>query len=124
VKCALGAINVKATGLGGPYSLTTTGIDGAVQSISAGAYALGKMNDSGIFVIHRVGRSDTDVGKRLKDYVKDWYPEFLFGYLNSAKAAFEKECHLYHDFSPPDNFVHPDRPDGSNWKCPRCTIYD
>jgi hypothetical protein len=42
------------------------------------------------------------------------------------KAAFEKECHLFHDFGETslDNKIHPARPSGSNWKCPRCRILD
>ena len=115
---------MKPTGLWGPYDLTRTGIANAVQSISPGAYALGKANAEGVFLVYRVGRSDEDVGGRLKDYVNEWYPQFLFGYYSSPRAAFEKECNLYHDFSPPDNIIHPDRPEGSNWRCPRCTVFD
>lgn len=46
--------------------------------------------------------------------------------LTSAKAAFEKECHNYHDFGGKeklDNTIHPDRPAGSGWKCPCCKIF-
>jgi hypothetical protein len=44
--------------------------------------------------------------------------------LPSAKAAFDKECDLYHDFKPPDNKVHPARQKGANWTCKRCTVFD
>lgn len=44
-----------------------------------------------------------------------------------AKAAFEKECALYHDFGGPqgqlDNEVHPARPEGTDWQCPRCDVF-
>jgi hypothetical protein len=52
------------------------------------------------------------------------YKRFKYGYASSAKAAFEKECKLYHDFEPRDNEVHPARPAGTNWECPRCPIFD
>lgn len=112
-----------STGLNGPYSLTSSGVSDAVKQKSAGAYALGK-TDNGVFAVHYVGRSDDDVANRLQQHVSKWYPDFKFGYFSSPKAAFEKECHLYHDFTPPDNKVHPARPAGSNWSCPACTIFD
>jgi hypothetical protein len=107
------------SGLSGPYPLTTPGILAAVSSYNPGAYALGKTVEN-VFRIHYVGRSDVDVATRLQDHVSKWYPEFKFGYFQTAQAAFEKECHLYHNFSPPDNLVHPAKPQGSNHKCPVC----
>jgi hypothetical protein len=111
-----------SSGLNGPYTLTAANIDAVVTKISPGAYALG-YSEGDTFYIHRVGRSDNDLNKRLKDYVGD-YNQFKYDYFPSAKAAFEKECNLYHDFKPKDNVNHPDRPNGSNWSCPRCTIFD
>ena len=64
-----------------------------------------------------------DVAARLMDHVGD-YKRFKFEYYGSAKAAFEKECRLYHDFDPPDNDVHPARSAGKDWKCPVCDIFD
>jgi hypothetical protein len=112
-----------STGLNGPYSLTIAGIDGSVLRTSAGAYALGKVDDQGTFHVYYVGRSDDDIAGRLKQHVREWYPSFKFGYFLSPKAAFEKECHLYHDFSPNDNKVHPARPAYSNWACPACRVF-
>lgn len=61
---------------------------------------------------------------RLKSWVrKTRQPRFKFSFAASPKAAFEKECINYHDFSPRGNTVHPDRPNGSGWKCPRCRIF-
>ena len=110
------------TGLSGPYNLTTDGVSAAVRQKSPGAYALGATKDDS-FAVHYVGRSDTDVAGRLQQHVSEWYPLFKCGYLASPKAAFEKECHLYHDFNPPDNKVHPARPSNSNWSCPVCNIF-
>ena len=112
-----------SSGLRGSYSLTKEGINQSVTRTSAGAYALGVTNEENAFFISRVGRSDDDVNRRLHDYVGD-YKKFKFEYYSSAKAAFEKECNLYHDFDPPDNTIHPDRPNNSTWKCPRCDVYD
>jgi hypothetical protein len=106
--------------LRGPFSLTGVGIDSAVKATSAGAYALGKTDVSGTFHIHYIGRADSDVCSRLKDHVAKWYPEFKYEYYPSARAAFDKECNLYHDFNPPDNQVHPACSPYTNWRCPRC----
>jgi hypothetical protein len=113
-----------SSGLRGSFPLTTSGISNNVTATSAGAYALGEVRASdSMFVISRVGRSDNDVAERLGDYIGQ-YKRFKFEYYPSAKAAFEKECRLYHDFEPPDNKIHPDRPNGSGWECPVCTIFD
>ena len=111
-----------SSGLHGPYSLTTNTIDTVVKSTSPGAYALGKSRDN-TFYISYVGRSDVNVNNRLRDHVGD-YDQFKYAYFSSEKAAFEKECRLYHDIEPPGNDVHPARPRGKNWKCPVCTIFD
>lgn len=108
----------------GPYPLTSDSVSKNVTSTSPGAYVLGRLGNDGVFYIGYAGRSDDDVAARLTQHVPEPYPQFMFGYYLSAKAAFEKECHLYHDFSPGDNKVHPARPRGTNWKCPRCTIFD
>ncbi len=109
------------SGLKGPYVLTEQGINTAVSIISPGAYALGASRDN-TFYVGYVGRSDSDVRGRLRDHV-DAYAQFKYEYYASPKAAFEKECHLYHDFTPAANDVHPARPSGSGWKCPRCKAF-
>lgn len=111
------------TGLSGPYKLDTATIDKTVTKKSVGAYALDTGTDQATFYVHYVGRSDTDVAARLKQHVGN-YARFKFDYFSSPKAAFEKECNLYHDFSPGDNVIHPDRPTNSGWKCPRCKNFD
>ena len=114
------------TGLKGPYSLDYETIDREVTRTSPGAYVLGRVKDN-VFYIAYVGRSDTDINRRLKEWVGKKYTHFKFDYFGSPKAAFEKECHLWHDWGGPegklDNEKHPERPEGTNWKCPRCDIY-
>ena len=111
-----------SSGLRGTFPLTQTGIDENVTKTSPGAYALGYVKDS-TFYIDYAGRSDVDVADRLKDHIGS-YRRFKYEYYPSAKAAFEKECRVYHDFKPKDNKVHPARPTGSGWGCPVCTIFD
>lgn len=111
-----------SSGLRGPFALSKNGINSNVTRVSPGAYAIGSFENN-TFYISYVGRSDASVNKRLHDHIGE-EPKFKYEYYGSAKAAFEKECRLYHDFRPPDNKAHPARPQGSGWKCPVCTIFD
>ena len=110
------------TGLRGPYFLTFDGINEAVARQSAGVYALGSNDPSGNFKVKHVGRSDADVRAKLRDCIGSDVM-FKYCFYSSARAAFEKECELFHDFSPPGNRIHPGRAKGSNWECPRCRIF-
>ena len=110
------------TGLQGPYRLSFDGIDAAVTQKSAGVYALGYHDTQGRFCIRHVGRSDSDLRGRLLDTIGS-DTLFKYGYSASAQTAFEKECQLFHDFSPPANRLHPDRPKGTTWRCPRCQMF-
>lgn len=110
----------------GAYDLSNDVIDEAITREAPGNYALGHVNDKGIFIVKYVGRSDTCVKTRLKQHV-DKHPKFKFSYASSPKAAFEKECKNFHDFGGTaklGNSIHPDRPANANWKCPHCGIFD
>ena len=112
----------------GPFELSTSIVDSVITQTSPGNYALGFDRDS-TFIVKYVGRSDNDVNKRVKDWVGEnsSYKQFKFSYSDSPKAAFEKECKNYHDFGGKgklDNKEHPQRPAGSTWKCPVCTLFD
>lgn len=117
------------TGLGGPYRLSLEKIDEAVTKISPGTYVLEREDSSDSFMVNYVGRSDDDVNGRLKKWVgvKN-YKRFKCGYFDSSKAAFEKECKIYHDFGGDkgkmDNDIHPDRAKNKDWSCPVCDIFD
>ena len=106
----------------GPYSLTTENIDKYVSE-SIGNYALGYSDDT-TFYPQYVGRSDTNLNKRLKDYLdvkKEDIKEFRFSYAENAIAAYFKECRNYHDFNLKYNDIHPDKPNGQgSLKCPVC----
>jgi hypothetical protein len=105
-----------------PISLDADSVNRAVSKVSPGIYAL-DATSSGPFKISYVGRSDTDLNSRLQSWIGK-YRYFKAAYSSSPKAAFEGECHLYHDYKPSDNQVHPARPVNSGWECPRCTIFD
>jgi len=123
-----------STGLGKSYPLDNETIDSEVTEESAGTYVLGhiktkteKGKEKKTFIVEYVGRSDDDINGRLKKWVGSKYKRFKFGYFGSPKAAFEKECNIYHDFGEKellDNDIHPDRPANANWKCPRCDIFN
>ena len=108
----------------GPYEFTNENVDKYITRVNAGNYALGYVDNKGIFRVQYVGRSDTDVNDRIKDHLGENYAVFKFSYATSPKAAFEKECQNYHDFGGSEklqNIIHPDHPDNSpNWKCPVC----
>ena len=69
---------------------------------------------------HYVGRSDVDIGARLKQHAQSSqvYQYFWFEYVTSPHQAYQLECQLYHHFNPPDNVIHPAVPPETNWRCP------
>jgi hypothetical protein len=103
------------TGLDGPFALNDEDIDGNVEE-GIGVYALGKETD-GRFRILFIGRADYDLNDRLHQHVGE-YDLFKFRRFPTLRDAFDKECKLYHDFAPPDNQVHPERPLGTDYRCP------
>jgi hypothetical protein len=107
-------------------SLTNEKIDTIVTQTKPGVYVLDKTT-GGTFRVSYVGRADKDLNRRLKDWVGK-YKYFKFDYATSPKDAFEKECELWHDFGGPqgklDNDKHPERPDETNWKCPKCKTFE
>jgi len=102
-------------------NLTPEEIDSNIRKEFAGVYVL---YIRGPIRAKRVGRSDEDLNKRIKDYLESKYKYFRFDYAKSPKDAFDKECELYHDYRGDkgklDNERHPDKKEGSNWKCPTC----
>ncbi len=108
----------------GPYSLDIKTIDEKVTRVSPGNYALGKKNENGKFIFSYIGRSDTDLNSELKSWIdKTERPLFKFRYAISARDAFGIECENYHDFVKQGEVNHPQRPSGTDWKCPRCNFY-
>jgi hypothetical protein len=110
------------SGLSGPFRLTYDGIEGAVKRRSPGVYALGYAAPDGKFFVNSIGRCDMDLRARLREHIGSAML-FKYDYFPSPRAAFERECELFHDLRPPGNRIHPDRPKGTTLDCPRCRIF-
>lgn len=112
--------------MSGPFVLDSKTINQEITRTEEGNYALGELKGD-TFIVHYVGRSDTNVNARLQSHASAGeYTHFKFSYATSPKAAFEKECHNFHDFGEEEklaNKIHPDRPADASWKCPSCKIY-
>ena len=109
---------MKSLGMDGPFVFNASEIDKQITCTSEGNYALGRINDEGSFVVKYVGFKIVSAAIAQASLES--------GYGTSPKAAFEKECENYHDFGGSaklDNKIHPDRPDGASWKCPRCNKF-
>lgn len=107
--------------MSGPFELMNKNINYIIKARSPGNYALGRIEEKA-FIVSYVGRSDTDLNSRIKDWVGD-YPYFKWSYASSEKEAWDKECKNYHDFGENqmlDNINHPAKPDGKDWKCETC----
>lgn len=87
-------------------------------------YACGDIDPScGLFVVKYVGKSDGDMRNRIKHCIGR-YTKFKYSTTSSVKEAFEKECKNYHGFNPSGNNIHPDRPEGNDYKCPYCNKFN
>jgi hypothetical protein len=84
-----------------------------------GCYVLDRSTTGG-FEVYYTGRADYDLEERLCSWVGAGYLYFKFLSLPDRKSAYEMECKVYHNFRPVDNKMHPDSPDGANYRCPHC----
>jgi hypothetical protein len=98
--------------------LSSTTIAQAIRRKSAGVYVLSALEE-GVANVRRVGRSDDDVAEALRDSI-GLYSHFAFVYAASPKDAYEIECELYHSLRPPENPIHPVKPDENAGVCPVC----
>jgi hypothetical protein len=110
----------------GPYLLIPDKIDEVVTAMNIGVFALGYISDVNFVVVY-VGRSDKDLNEEIKQWVFRRSDCLFFKYslFKTSKEAFEKECTCYHDFGGIDLKCecHPQRIEGTDWKCPGCDIY-
>ena len=112
------------------YRLTLDEVDRKIEKEKIGNYALGYLQDREdgrrVFTVCYVGRSDTDLKRRIKEHIGEnpKYQFFKYSYASSSKDAYYKECNNWHDFGGPEgllnNSIHPDKPEGTNWKCQQC----
>jgi hypothetical protein len=111
------------------HGLTVQAIAEVVTQACPGNYALGYV-DGNRFCVLYVGRSDADLPKELRKWIKEHRPRykaFTFSYAPCAKAAFEKECEDFHDLGGTErleNVSHPQRTARTDWLCPRCNYYE
>ena len=111
-------------GMEGTYRLTQEMIDERIIKICPGNNAVGRKDESGKFLVSVIGRSDLDLKSALKSWIgRTNKALFKFRYATSARDAFGIECENYHDFIQKRKGKHPARPDGANWRCPRCDFY-
>ncbi len=109
------------------YAFTAQWIDEVVPEGYAGCYVLGNANGSQ-FEVGYVGRSDSDVHQELRVQegknragAHNPYKYFKYGLAQTAQAAFEIECQVYHESGGSDsldNKTHPGGPKKAHWKCP------
>jgi hypothetical protein len=107
------------TDLLGPFDLGFDTIKHKIRPKHAGVFALGYTDAAGSFRISHVGRSDADLRSSLINLIGCGL-QFKYRLYGSPQAAFEKECALFHTFHPAGNRLHPERPVGTNWRCPQC----
>ena len=109
----------------GPYPLNEESIDTNVNTKATGNYTLGVFEGT-LFRVRYVGRSDTDLNRRLNEHLGEPYTHFMRSYPSAAVYAYEKECLNFHDFGGSErlhNKIHPDKPEGyPHLKCPRCGL--
>lgn len=110
-------------GMYGPYEFTKESIKNNCPDNKPGNYALGYLNDMSVFIVQYVGRSDTDLQKRLLQHIGENYKHFKAVYISTQEERYKKECINFHDFGGSDklnNESHPARPYDSS-KCPICS---
>lgn len=105
------------------YPLNEATIDRLIQPNTIGNYVLGYQIGETI-QIEYVGRSDTDLNRRLHEHLVDPYDAFMFNTQNTPEEAYIEECWNWHGCDGPlgrlDNEIHPDRPEGCEEHCPVC----
>jgi hypothetical protein len=106
------------TMLQGPFPLAFDEI-ATVADEAPGVFALGYIDMNGAFRINAVGRADDSLAATLRALIGS-DQAFKFAPAVDARAAFERECELFHDFRPPSTRIHPSRPAGTDFTCPRC----
>jgi len=98
----------------GPFPINS--VDAQVSRNSPGVYVLSRDGRTAAYV----GRSDNDVGSRIKESAGEGYgyTHFWFEWASSAMGAYQAECEYFHKYGPRANTVHPAVPLGTNWRCP------
>src|SRR5262245_4157973 len=97
----------------GPYPIGH--VDSYVYDARLGVYVLSRDGLGAAYA----GRSDNNLRSRIQSWATSGsYTHFWFGYTATVTEAFEWECRLYHQYTPPENRVHPAAPVGASCRCP------
>jgi len=109
----------------GPYPFKEKYIDPLVDKEKIGNYLLGKIEGE-LFHVWYVGRSDTDLNRRLREHISEDYTHFMYSYQTHVNDAYTKECTNFHGFNGTNhlnNQRHPNKPEGCHHlNCPHCGI--
>ncbi len=117
--------------LKGPFLLNKVTVNNRIDENAVGVYILEKVLSQDflsqdLLIAKYVGRSDTDLNRRLQDHVRnDYYKQFKFKICANKTEAYKEECRLYHELKEPhglDNDRHPDSPDDLDLECPYCWL--
>jgi hypothetical protein len=103
----------------GPLPLTRAAIDEEFRVKLAGAYVIGSRTPEQVMKVPYVGRSDDDLGGRLRTHVGN-YDAFAYVIADSPQQAYELQCQIYHELMPSRNTQHPYKPTGVKCACPVC----
>lgn len=103
------------------HRLTRNSVKKYARSGAKGVYQLRRSRTG---PVRYVGRSDTDVQRRLLEQVRQTdYSYFTVEHKGSSRRAWKREAHLYHYHRDDlDNDAHPTPPAGMS--CPKCSAYD
>ncbi len=102
------------------YRLTEENVRLLIPKGKTGVYKLGELEESN-FLVHYVGRSDTDLQRRLlRHALNNRNTFFSFNITGSAKTAFLRECMNFHSFNDLTNAIHP--ASIGNMHCPVCEV--
>jgi hypothetical protein len=113
--------------LSGVIPLQPGDIDQTITRTAPGVYVIGTYaGDRRQVAVHTVGRSDDDLSATLKLHVSrpDWL--FQYEYTETAEAAYQLECQLFHEHEP--TLIAPSHPAKTRrvfqepWQCPVCQV--
>ena len=80
-----------SSGMNGPYDYDLSTINKEIIRTQSGYYALGHLDLDGNFIIKYVGKSESDVRRRLKELLPSKYKMFKFSYAISQQTSFLKD---------------------------------
>ena len=114
-------------GMEGPFQLADSVIDAVINNTGPAVFLLRRIEETPEYAYYRalVGCTGSDLAQTLKQWLDSDYRVFCFEYVESADAAFEQQCTMWHDLDGPDgkldNGRHPEPNNGQTIRCPVCS---